>query len=60
MAQYDNIFNSVKKYDTDHLILVCCGATATIMAYDVSKLGYQIIDLGQLIEDIFNHETDFL
>ena len=59
-AQYDNIFNSVKKYDTDHLILVCCGATATIMAYDVSKLGYQIIDLGQLIEDIFNHETDFL
>jgi hypothetical protein len=51
-SQYDTILNSVQKYDTDHLILVCCGATATIMAYDVSKLGYQIIDIGQLIEDI--------
>jgi len=51
-THYDDILNSVKKYDTSYLILVCCGATATIMAYDASKLGYQIIDLGQLIEDI--------
>jgi len=51
-ARYNDILDSVKKYDTSYLILVCCGATATVMAYDVSKLGYQIIDCGQLIEDI--------
>ena len=57
---YDKILESVNKYDKDHLLLVCCGATATIMAYDVSKLGYQVIDLGQVIEDIIGHETEFL
>jgi hypothetical protein len=51
-SHYTSILNSVKKYNTNTLILVCCGATATIMAYDVSLLGYQIIDFGQFIEDI--------
>jgi hypothetical protein len=57
--KYDDILNSVKKYNIDTLIIVCCGATATIMAYDVSKLGYQIIDLGQFIEDI-NYDKNIL
>jgi hypothetical protein len=59
-ADYDSILESVKKYDKDYLIIVSCGATATIMAYDVSKLGYQVIDIGQLIEDIVGYENVFL
>lgn len=33
---------------TDKLILLSYGPTATILAYDLSKLGYQAIDIGHL------------
>jgi glycosyltransferase family protein len=43
---YDKILNSVKKVDKGNLILIALGPTATILAYDLSKLGYQAIDIG--------------
>ena len=58
-SKYDNILDSVKKYDINYLILICCGATATIFAYDASKLGYQVIDMGQFIEDLITKENIF-
>jgi len=32
----------------DSLILIALGPTATILAYDLSKLGYQVLDIGHL------------
>ncbi len=46
-AQYDDLLNQVTAYDQSWLILISLGPTATVMAYDLFKLGYQSIDLGQ-------------
>lgn len=42
---YDFIINNVGK---DKLILLSFGITATVLAYELAKLGYQAIDLGHL------------
>lgn len=45
---YDNIIEETKKYSTNHLILLALGPTATILAADLSQLGYQAIDIGHI------------
>lgn len=48
-SKYDEIYNYViKNISRDKLILLCFGITATVLAYELSKLGYQAIDLGHL------------
>lgn len=44
---YDQIIKSVQK-NAPHgsLIILALGPTATIMAYDLAKMGYQALDLG--------------
>lgn len=45
--QYGTILDIIKKKVTpDALILIALGPTATVMAYDLAKLGYQAIDIG--------------
>lgn len=46
--QYENIFNETLKYSKDKLILIALGPTATVLAYDLHKFGYQAIDIGHL------------
>lgn len=46
-AQYDELIEKITRYGKDWLILVSLGPTATVMVYDLYKLGYQAIDLGQ-------------
>ena len=43
---YDKILNSVLKISKDKLILIALGPTATVLAYDLTKYGYQAIDIG--------------
>ena len=43
---YDKIINKAILFKKDILILIALGPTATILAYDLSKLGYQAIDIG--------------
>lgn len=43
---YDKILSSVLKIDKDKLILIALGPTASVLAYDLSKNGYQAIDIG--------------
>jgi len=43
---YDKILNSVLKISRDKLILIALGPTATALAYDLTKYGYQAIDIG--------------
>ena len=45
---YEQIIESFKKLKIDKkiLILIALGPTATIISYDLTKLGYQILDFG--------------
>ena len=44
---YDLIIQSVKKHaPIGALVIIALGPTATIMAYDLAKMGYQALDLG--------------
>lgn len=46
---YNEILNTVKnKVNEKKLILIALGPTATILAYDLYKLGYQAIDVGHI------------
>ncbi len=46
--KYDRILEECKKIDKDKLVLIALGPTATVLAYDLSQLGYQAIDIGHL------------
>ena len=43
---YDKILKSALKTDKNNLILIALGPTASILAYDLTKFGYQAIDIG--------------
>lgn len=59
-AEYDDILSRAKKVSRDRLICIILGPTATVLAYDMTKLGYQALDLGHIVKsyDSFpeNHE----
>lgn len=47
--KYQEILDSAVLYGNNtSLFLMCLGPTATVLAHDLFKLGYQAIDLGQL------------
>lgn len=47
--KYSEILDSIRlNVPKDQLILISLGMTATVLAYDLSQLGYQAIDLGHL------------
>jgi len=43
---YDKIYQEVLKHDKNKLVLISLGQTATVLAYDLYKEGYQAIDFG--------------
>lgn len=45
-SEYDRMMKEIKQYDSDWLIYIEMGACATVMAYELSKLGYQALDMG--------------
>ncbi len=46
---YDTIVMKIKELvPIDGLVILALGHTATVMAYDLSKLGYQALDLGHI------------
>lgn len=47
-SKYKEIFNEVIKEDKSKLILIALGPTATVLAYELSKEGYQAIDIGHI------------
>lgn len=47
--QYSNILDYIlKNVDNDKMILIALGPTATVLAYDLSRYGYQAIDIGHI------------
>lgn len=45
---YDKIMEEAFKVEKDVLFLLALGPTATVMAYDLCKAGYQAIDIGHI------------
>ena len=45
---YDKIIYHAKKFDKSILILLALGPTASVLSYDLYKLGYQAIDIGHI------------
>lgn len=47
--KYDRIINEIIKINNNKLlILISLGPTATILAYDLNRLGYQVVDVGHI------------
>ena len=47
--RYEEILKEVRQYSKeDYLLLIVLGPTATVMAYDLAREGYQAIDFGQM------------
>lgn len=47
--KYEDIMDAIKKYSTtEDLLILALGPTATVMAYDLSEIGYQALDLGHI------------
>ena len=49
--KYDEILRAILKIEKDSLILVILGAAAKLLVYDLTKRGYQAVDLGQIDMD---------
>lgn len=46
--RYEEILTTVKKVGQGKTILIALGPTATILAYDLARAGFQAIDIGHL------------
>lgn len=49
--KYDRILSAIDGINSDVLILVALGPTATVLAYDLCRKGYQAIDIGHIDEE---------
>ena len=47
-SKYDEVLEEIKKQGKDNLILMAMGPTASVMPYDLCRLGYQAIDIGNI------------
>lgn len=50
-SDYDHILKRVKECPKDALICLVLGPVSTIAAYDLSKDGYTVYDIGHLAKD---------
>ncbi len=46
--RYEEILAEALKQDKDRLVLIAMGATATVLAYDLAKAGFQALDIGHI------------
>lgn len=46
--KYEQILDNIKKVEKNKIILISLGPTATVLAYDLHKLGYIAIDIGHI------------
>lgn len=46
--KYEEILSKLKEQNKESLILMALGPTATVLAYELAKEGYQALDLGHL------------
>ena len=49
--KYDEILSAFNDISSGNLILAALGPTATVLAYDLCKKGYQAVDIGHISEE---------
>ena len=49
--KYDQILSAFNDIAADNLILLALGPTATVLAYDLCKKGYQAVDIGNISDE---------
>jgi len=49
--RYNEILSAFDDISNDKLILIALGPTATVLAYDLCRKGYQAIDIGHISEE---------
>ena len=49
--RYDEILSAFDGIDSDVLMLLALGPTATVLAYDLCRKGYQAVDIGYIGEE---------
>lgn len=49
--RYDDLMAKVLMHAKEAVVLISLGPTATVMAHDLHKLGYQAIDIGHAFKD---------
>jgi len=47
-AKYEEILSAARQQQRNSLVLISLGPTATVLAYDLAKEGFQAIDIGQI------------
>jgi glycosyltransferase family protein len=47
-SKYEQILDTIKKFDRNVLVLIALGPTATVLAYDLGLAGYSAIDIGHV------------
>ncbi len=47
-SRYDEILEKALEQDRDRLVLIAMGATATVLAYDLTLAGFQALDIGHI------------
>lgn len=56
-SEYQKILDDAKTIPKDRLILIVLGPTATVLAYDLHKLGYRALDIGHCAKDYNAYKT---
>lgn len=46
--KYNDILNKCKEFSKDKLFIIALGPTATVLAYDLAKEGFQALDMGHV------------
>ncbi len=46
--RYDDILSKALEQEKDRLVLIAMGATATVLAYDLTLAGFQALDIGHI------------
>jgi hypothetical protein len=59
-AAYDSILAKCMELPRDRIFIIAAGPTATILAYDLCRAGYQALDLGHLPNEYACIEDDAL
>ena len=49
--EYDDILAKALKVDKNKIVIIILGLTATVLAYDLGKQGYQALDLGHIAKN---------
>jgi glycosyltransferase family protein len=50
-SSYDQILDKAKKIERSRLILIILGPTATVLAFDLARLGFNVLDIGHTAKD---------